>query len=57
MDWVSKIICAYVHLLIIFLRYVEWEEYPEKKEVARSILEQKRFPHPPGANIGVGLFP
>ncbi|KJA17907.1 hypothetical protein HYPSUDRAFT_90339 [Hypholoma sublateritium FD-334 SS-4] len=27
--------------------YVEWEEYPEKKELARSILEQKRFPHPP----------
>jgi hypothetical protein len=31
--------------------YIEWEARPEKKEIAHAILEQKRFPYPPGMSV------
>lgn len=30
------------------IRYVEWEDYPDKKVIARYILNKHKFSLPPG---------
>lgn len=33
-------------------RYIEWEDYPEKKKKAHSILASQKFPPPPEFQLG-----
>ena len=34
-------------MLTVCLRYIEWEDYPEKKLLAHEIMISQKFPPPP----------
>jgi len=42
-------------LTYIWLRYVEWEKYPEKKELATRILNKSKFTPIPGTFLALNL--